>query len=90
MSYQEGNKGRQGRNLEERPAGNSGCMPGMRHQDVPYRQELVKAPAGSGSEAIRRLGIIKDAQPCFNGNISGISRFVNQRGNLFIQVGQEK
>jgi hypothetical protein len=65
-------------------------MPGMRHQDVPYRQELVQALASSGSEAIRRLGIIKDTQPCFNGNISGISRLVNQRGNLFIQVGQEK
>ena len=37
---QEGHKGCQGHNYEEWQASDSGCMPGMRDQDVPDRKEL--------------------------------------------------
>jgi len=40
VPHQKRNEGYQEHNHEEREAGNSGCMPDMRHQDVQDRQEL--------------------------------------------------
>jgi len=43
---QKGDEERQEHNHEERQAGNTGCMPNMRHQDVPNREEIKPGSTG--------------------------------------------